>query len=95
MPGFQSRQLSFGTEVRLVHQNLGLALRAGTFMNLGSGQDDAPTVTGGFDLKLWNFHFEVAGGVSTKRTRFESIGGGDRIPIRGGFSAQLSYRVPL
>ncbi len=93
VPGFNSRLLSLGTEVRLVYRKLALALRGGAFMNLASDQNLAPTLTAGLGLRFWNFTLDFAGGVSTERDRFESIGTNDRIPVRVSFAGQLGYRV--
>jgi hypothetical protein len=93
VPGFDSRLLSVGTEVRLKYRKVALALRGGAFMNLAEDQNQAPTVTAGLGLRFWNFTLDFSGGVSTERDRFESIGTNDRIPVRVSFAAQLGYRV--
>lgn len=62
-------------------------------MNLASGQNQAPTITAGLGLTLWNFTLDFSAGVSTEKDRFESIGTDDRIPTRVGFAGQLGYRV--
>jgi hypothetical protein len=93
VPGFESRLLSMGTEVRGSYREFGVALRGGAFMNLGNNQNRAPVLTAGVGLRAWNFTLEFAGGVSTEWDRFESIGTDDRIPVRVSFAAQLGYRV--
>ena len=93
LPGFNSRLLSVGTEARFNYRKATLALRGGAFMNLGSSQNNAPTITAGLGLRLWNLTLDVSGGVSTERDHFESIGTDDRIPIRVNFAGQLGYRV--
>lgn len=93
VPGFESRLLSLGTEFRLAYRRLTLALRGGSFMNVGDDENNAPSLTGGIGLAFRNFTFDFAAHVSTKFDRFESIGSNDRIPIRVGFVGQLGYRV--
>jgi hypothetical protein len=93
VPGLNSRLLSLGTEVRAGWQRVALAMRGGLLMNLGSDQNQAPTLTAGVGLRLWNFTFDLSGGVSTEQDRFESIGTDDRIPVRVDFAMQLGYRV--
>jgi hypothetical protein len=93
LPGFNSRLLSIGTEARFKYRKVALALRGGAFMNLGSSQNKAPTITAGLGLRLWNLTLDVSGGVSTERDHFESIGTDERIPIRVNFAGQLGYRV--
>jgi hypothetical protein len=93
VPGFESRLLSMGTEVRMAYKRVSLALRGGTFLNIGDDQNNSPTLTGGFGLRLWNFTADFAGSIATDWDRFESIGTDDRIPTRASFVAQLGYRV--
>jgi len=93
LPDFNSRLLSIGTEARLTYRKVALALRGGAFMNLGSSQNKAPTLTAGLGLRFWNFTLDLSGGVSTERDRFESIGTNDRIPTRVNFAGQLGYRT--
>ncbi len=93
VPGFNSRLLSLGTEVRLRYRKVALALRGGAFMNVASGQNQAPTLTAGLGMRFWNFTLDFSAGVSTEWDRFESIGTHDRFPVRVGFAGQLGYRV--
>jgi hypothetical protein len=93
LPDFDSRLLSVGTEARWAYRKIAVALRGGAFMNLGSDQNNAPTVTAGLGLRFWNFTLDLSGGVSTERDRFESIGADDRIPVRVNFAGQFGYRV--
>jgi hypothetical protein len=93
LPGFDSRFVSLGTELRAEFERVSLALRGGAFMDVGKDQNQAPTVTAGLGLRLWNFYLDFAGGIATERDRFESIGTDDSIPIRASFAGQLGYRV--
>jgi len=90
---FESRLLSFGTEVRMAYRWFSLALRGGAFMNIGADQNQAPTITGGFGLGFGNFTLDFAGSIATERDRFESIGTNDHFPIRVGFAGELGYRI--
>lgn len=88
---YRSRQFSVGTEVQIPIWKLGLAPRAGVFLNTAHGFDHSPVVTFGLGLKFWNLVLDLAGGVSTDRVPFEPAGGIDEIPTRIDVSAALKW----
>lgn len=83
--GFDSRQLSLGTEINLVNRKaFNIPLRAGLMSNLAE-KDSKLAYTLGTGINLLFMHFDVSGVVSSERTRLD-----DRdIPTKVGVAASF------
>jgi hypothetical protein len=89
--GYRSRLFSLGTEFQIPFWKLGIAPRAGLYLNTASGFAHDPVITFGLGLKFWRFVLDVAGGISTKRVAFEPGSGTDHVPSRLNLSAALKW----
>lgn len=91
LDGFESRLVSLGTEYKIPLGKVGIALRAGTYLNTASEDIDTIALTAGLGVRVFDFNLDVAGGASPKTERVEAADDSE-IPSRANLSVMLSYR---
>lgn len=91
LDGFSSRLVSLGTELRIPIWKLGLALRAGAYLNTEADESNAIALTGGLGLRLFDVNLDVAVGASPRTERIEAVND-EELPVRVNASAMLSFR---
>lgn len=83
--GFDSRELSMGTEINLVNRKaFNIPLRLGMIKNLAE-KSSKMAYTAGTGLNLLFMHFDVSGIVSSERTELD----GEDIPTKVGLAASF------
>lgn len=83
--GFDSRQLSLGTEINIINRKaFNIPLRAGIMSNLAE-KDSKLAYTAGTGINLLFMHFDVSGVVSSEKTRLDD----EDIPTKVGVAASF------
>ncbi|MEZ7979512.1 MAG: conjugal transfer protein TraF [Myxococcota bacterium] len=91
LDGYESQIVSLGTEFGIPIGPVGLALRAGAYVNAASNTPEAIALTGGLGLEIFGFNLDLAVGASPKTEEVEAVND-QTIPSRLNASVMISYR---